>query len=789
VVLRLAIGRQGVGLELARPARVGCLAITELTATLPGTRFPVDVTGGVPRFRHRRGRLQTLTIELDARVLERWAAPRLRGLVGTQAPEVWVAVRPAGATVCVSAGSDDDDGTSAAPPRRGPHLGATDVRRPVVAFEVEAIGEKGDLAFVVERARGTGLPAPPTAVAIACLEAILRGVARRNGAMFVVVGGPGALARALLPEAGARVPATENVRWASLSAHADAWILHAAHDALAASPTEEALRAREIAGIVREGDDAMVRGDLVRARGIYVEALARAPRHGEIARRILEIDARTPGRAHAALATLAEARDVGETVRFGTIPGELLAEVDDVDAALASLERAGDTEPAPALAAAAFEIAASITRDAEDASRWLDKAVARAPYSPVARWSRVRRRLELRRVEDALADVEHLDALARDNRAKLTVWLRAGQAWQSAGLGAWAGAIFERALRYAPDEPQALAGLGTALVGEGREARGVALLAHAIELAEARDVPSSQGDSAGVSAMLLELARALAERLDDLSTAVARIAAIPSDAREAPLARGLEGRWRAKLGDVAGAALAFARLRELAASLAPPTDDPHVSMWVALLVEAAELHRSRLHDALGAQRHLAVALRLRPWDAELRRAYREVGELVARGDKDGASPAPAGARSKPDGASPAPAGARSKPGEAEPAPASSNEMNRPLSIDLGLGAETESSDDEVRAGVRVEELTRRLHGEPQDDAAADELASLLESLGRGHELLALLSARLEDATLERRAELAPRARAALARLAVEAEAAGRLEEAALYRGAMEALPS
>jgi thioredoxin-like negative regulator of GroEL len=88
---------------------------------------------------------------------------------------------------------------------------------------------------------------------------------------------------------------------------------------------------------------------------------------------------------------------------------------------------------------------------------------------------------------------------------------------------------------------------------------------------------------------------------------------------------------------------------------------------------------------------------------------------------------------------------------------------------------------------RIDDLTRRLQGNPADDAVADELATLLEQAGRGHELLALLSARIEDATPERRIVLAPMARGALERLAHEAEAAGPHEEAALYRGAIAAL--
>src|SRR6185312_6483378 len=88
VVLRLAIGRDGIGLELADPVDAGCVRVAELAAALPGMRFPVDVSGGVARFRHRRGDLRVLRLEIAARAVEKWAAPRLRGLVGTRTPDV-----------------------------------------------------------------------------------------------------------------------------------------------------------------------------------------------------------------------------------------------------------------------------------------------------------------------------------------------------------------------------------------------------------------------------------------------------------------------------------------------------------------------------------------------------------------------------------------------------------------------------------------------------------------------------------------------------------------------------
>jgi tetratricopeptide (TPR) repeat protein len=381
-------------------------------------------------------------------------------------------------------------------------------------------------------------------------------------------------------------------------------------------------------------------------------------------------------------------------------------------------------------------------------------------------------RLALGRLEDALADVEHLEALARGARGKYAVWLRAGGAWRAAGLLAHAGAIFERALRYAPDEPGALGGLGLALIGEGREARGVALLERALDIAGRRGEPDSL--------IRLALAEALAERLDDLPTAVAHASAIPASSPEALAARGLEGRWRARLGDLAGAALAFARLRDFASSLAPSADGEPARTIVALLLEAAAMERDRRSDPLAAQRHLAVALRLLPHHAEARRAYREVGALL-RGsgaapgsyqDETPATPEPALVTSSRLGAAAF---------EIEP------DAPREPAIDLALDEDVEPDEQDIVRAARVEELTRRLRDAPADDGIADELAALLEDLGRGHELVALLAGRLEDVAVEHRPALVARALTIFERMASRAAASGHSAEASLYRDAIATL--
>ncbi len=784
MALRLAIGRDGIGLELAEPALAACLRVVELSTTLPGMRFPVDVSGGVTRFRHRRGQLQVLRVELSARDTERWMAPRLRGLVGTRVPDVWIEVGPARSTVCVAAIVEAEDRGSTA---------AASSDAPIVAFDVCALAEGEDIVLVVANARGSGLPEPASALALACAEAVLGPLADRAGAIFTLRRPAAALARVLLPGAGARVPSTDAVRWAALGADAGPWVLHASRDADAAVPTEAALRAREIATLLAPGDEALVRGDLTAARTAYLDVLERAPRHAEVAARMVDIDARMPARAEAALATLVESRAGGAGAEAGIVAGELLVQVGDADAALATFERAGEAERAPALAARAFELAARASRDPEAAAHWLDRALARAPRSIRARWARVEARLALGRLEDALADVEHLEALARGARGKYAVWLRAGAAWEAAGLAVHTGAIFEHALRYAPDDPAALVGLGVALLDEGREARGVSLLDRALEIARSRGELESP--------ILLALARALAERLDDLPTAIAHASAIPASAAEALTARGLEGRWRGRLGDFAGAALAFARLRDFASSLAPSPDDAQAHL-VGLLLEAAAMERDRRSDPLAAQRHLAAALRLAPHHVEARRAYREVGTLLLRAGALTPQPvgyeteslerygtksaeeedAPEGEGSEHDDPDEDARWSRSAPFALQAAP-----PVRAATMDLALAEEPDASEEDVVRAARVEELTRRLRDNPTDDAIADELAALLEDLGRGHELVALIAGRLDDATSERRPLLAERARTIFERMAARADEAGQPSDAALYRDALAAL--
>ena len=732
-------------------------------------KFPVDVSGGVARFRHRRAELQRLEIEIAARSLERWMAPRLAGILSTRSPDVWVAVGDGVATVCISierdAERDQERPSSSDRAARPPTI------TPAVAFDVHAMFEGETAVLVVANARGANLAGTGTAIALAAVEAVVGEFAERSGSLFVLRHAARSLAASFLPEAGARVPSTEGVVWNVSARDGDTWFFQAERGGVPSPPTEACLRARASAALLSEGDDALLGGDLDRARAAFVAALERAPRQGEIVRRIVEIDARVAGREEAILALIGESlHGANSTPAAGTVRGELLAAMGDVTSAMAHLEHTAHAEPAPALASRAFERAASLAGEPGLAAHWLDHALARSARAVGARWARVRARLALGRIEEAIADVAHLEALARGARAKHAVWVRAGYAFQAAGLGSRARAIFERALRYEPDDARALAGLGEALVSEGAAARAVVVLTRALGLLQNR------GESS--ASVLFVLARAFAEHLDDRPTAIAHAAAIAPEEAVAPLARGLEGRWRAHLGDVVGSSLAFARMREMASALAPASpqasdaappsskyargalDDGRSALatLVELLGEAAILETERRGDPVAAQRHLAVALRLAPHNPSMQTAYRAASAAVLAGS----IPAPV-----------------REAAVALDATVAREAAVAPVAIALpDLFAETGEDAD---LATRADELGRRVQADPRDEAAASELAHVLEALGRGHELLALMMGRLEDAAADRRPELVVRVRAILDRLADAAARSGRMDEATLYR--------
>ena len=80
--LRLTVTRGVLGMELYEPIALGPLDVVRLSITLPNLKFPLDLSGGVPQFRHRRGELEHATLRTDWTRLARFFGSRLLSVLG-----------------------------------------------------------------------------------------------------------------------------------------------------------------------------------------------------------------------------------------------------------------------------------------------------------------------------------------------------------------------------------------------------------------------------------------------------------------------------------------------------------------------------------------------------------------------------------------------------------------------------------------------------------------------------------------------------------------------------------
>lgn len=748
--LRLSLSRGGLAVELDAPAGLGGLLVTELSALLSGVKFPVDLSGGVSRFRHRRGELTRLSLEASAEGLRAMLAPRLRGLLGPQTPSLSIAPIEGGAMIGICA------------PNRA------------VAFDVLVAPMDEDVRLLPVRARGIGLDEPAYVVALRALGAIVRPVRRAHpGGRDAVelVGGAVVLRQvarrvvcALMPEAGARAPSTRGVRWGTLRCTSASFDMTAQADAPPPELSPNMLRALELAELSAAADTFAANGKLDDARSELMSALERAPRHPELSMRVAAIDLSVGGRVEAALSTLVDAMGA---VDAGVVGGELLASISDDDGACVAFSRSAATEPYGALAALSFLRAAELAADLDQRIWLVDEAVVRAPALAEPRWARLALRLQLADRRGAAADAEHLEAAAIGAAAKHHVCRRLGEVFLAAGHPAEASKAFERGLRYAPDSVEGIAGLARALLELDHPRRAVDLFARAVMLTERKGERNFR--------LELELAKGLAHTAFDLPAAVARARQVPAGVDASYEARLLEARWRAALDDLAGTAVALSRLHDavdLLGSSAPPE---LVDELVPLLAEAARIHEEQRLDLAAARQFHGLLVRLRPRD---RRAAAELRRLA-----DAVGPEP-GAHVE------AAEDPEAQIGTEVPAAIPSLEVEpdvpevpfdvAPLDVDLGdeVSAPLESSG--IADEILADQLTEKLRADPTDRATATRLSDVLGRLERDLELLALLTAQLEGADDELRSIFEPRRRAVLERLAERARADGRQVEAELY---------
>ncbi len=710
VPLRLTVTRGSLGMELYEPVRLGPLTVDELSLSLPGLRFPVDLSGGVPRFRHRRGDLEHVRLVASTDELGGWLQSRVGALLGAPPRPLSVWARRAALGVGMVG------------------------ERAALAFDLVWAPHEGDARFVVANARGVGLRGPALGVALRTVDSTVGQLGQRHGRVVHFAQAGLSIARWVLPSVGARSPATDRVRLGDLLAEGDRLSVELDSGFLPPAIDDDAARALELAELVSVPDDALATGDLDSARQGYLTALEQAPRHPEIVSLVAEIDLLSGDRAEAALGMIVESM---QAVRAGWVGAELLARVGDLEAAREAVAEAARGERYAPLAALLWARMAALEPGPRRQLEALDRAVACSPSLPAVRWTRFEARVEKGRIEAALADAEHLEAAASGSRERHRACCRAARHMLEAGFVRDAGRMFERALRYLPDDADATAGLARALLEAGRAERAFSLLERAIELGgrQGRAVPEA----------LMDLARLLAERLGDLPQAIARVRQVPGTASEGLEARALEGRYRSKLGDLVGASLAFSRLREGVELASEP--GAASAQW---LLEAGRFERDVRQDLASAERHLAVALRVSPRNRVIADEYREVAAVLA---------------------------------DALRSPAASHRA------DVGAVPATGDRHPSAETVAEAERLQGAVQADPGNLELVLRLVDALERLGREHELLALLSARLEEGSEDERAALAPHARAVLGRLLDRSRREDRHEEAELYAAALARLTS
>ncbi|HEX9620787.1 MAG TPA: tetratricopeptide repeat protein [Polyangiaceae bacterium] len=584
--VRLAVTRGELGLELYDVLELGPLEVVSLSLGLPGLRFPLDLSGGVAAFRHRRGVLQEVDLRAARSRLSRWLAHRTQGLLAglERDPDVWLIDSGFGVGLVGREGA--------------------------VAFDLYFAPDDEDGRFVVGRVRGAKLENPPLATALRVLDAL--GVGRREGRVLILEQIARTLVAAVLPGAGVRVPGTEAVRPGVLEHSADEARL-AFESGLVAPPlSDTVLRALELAALTRTADDALSRGNFEAARAEYLKALERAPRHPEIVEIVAALDARGGAAPEAALGLIRESLPLEQA---GLVAARLLHDAGENEAAQKALAHVANAETYAPLAALLFVELAALHEHAGLRASALDRAVAASPGSERVRWLRFEARVERGDTEGALADAQAIEQSTLGARARHDVLRRAARQLLKAGWRGQAGALFERALRYAPDDAASTAGLARALLAAGKHERAVSLLERAVRLGERSGQPDAEA--------VLDLAVVLAESARDLPQAIARARQIPAASPFVVKARALEAGWRERLGDLIGASLAYARVRE---AIELGSTDPDAAEF---LREAARFERDYHRDWSAAERHLAAALRLSPRSDELLAEYRTAAAEVA----------------------------------------------------------------------------------------------------------------------------------------------------------------
>ena len=773
--LRLVVSKGRLGVELQQPAALGALRVDGMALAYRDVRFPVDLSRGTVAFRNRRGQLEQLRIGLDTAQLQARLSQRCVDLLAPGRPtQVVVAPVSDGWTVGIGAAGC------------------------ALCFDVLVAPLDEDVRLLVCNARTLGVQAVARSLALRALLRVCKPWATAVGGVVIVERAASRVVQQLLPLAGMRAPSVAGWRWHALDLAVNVAQLSGGTDGVPAPLSERVVQALELAEMCVEADTALLAGDVPRARAGYLAQLSRAPRHPALARRLADLDRAAGQRAEAALVTLAE---IMAPMDAGVLGASLLAAIGDREGACHGWRRAAETEDFGWMAALCWLQLAWLSEAQADEA--IDEALARAPAMAQARWLRFERQLRAGRLAAARAEAQHLEAAA-SGYERFEVLRRAGEHFFAARALPDAATCYERALRYQPASALAVAGLASALQAAGQGRRALDLFARAVRLGEREGRQNHR--------LVLLLARALVDVADDRPAAIARLASIPALVFDTFEARLLEARWRADLGDLAGARIALAGLgSSVEMAIGVLLDEhaqhgPYAHVWPGanpagedrtqararigrMLLEGARLYELDCGDIPSARNLLRLGLRVWPQSQAVRRAFRRLAK------EDAAPPPPPESDALDDEAGRSMFDVEQAPttmaepwsGGGEEAAATALQAAVPLAAPWAAGDDSGASVASEETERLADQLSVKLQADPSNVPLAEQLMGLLEQLGRDHELLALLAGRIEDAAASQRPALEAHRRAVVERMLRAAEAAQRSEEAALYRQLLSSL--
>jgi len=150
-------------MELYEPIELGPFDVTRLSLTLPNLKFPLDLSGGVPQFRHRRGDLAHATLRTDWLRLARFFERRVGDVIGPLRRPLSVFARPQGIGVGLVA------------------------EHAALAFDLLWVPDERHARFVVSDARGVGLDGAALGFALRALDGVFAGLGERQGRVVSIL--------------------------------------------------------------------------------------------------------------------------------------------------------------------------------------------------------------------------------------------------------------------------------------------------------------------------------------------------------------------------------------------------------------------------------------------------------------------------------------------------------------------------------------------------------------------------------------------------------------------------